>query len=234
MDFLRQISVCAGVALLFSACATITPPPPVTWDGLELRSITESGALYVQPGTHARVYRTVMIDPLVVSTDKHWWPICNVQTGAIVGRHPVSSDEIQYIEDSIGPVIQGIFVKVLAEGGYEVIERPRDDTLRVSAGLVFVYIDSPSSGMFRLRNDDTMTLVMNLSDTSTGQLLARFVDTKKGKFGMLESPNTVANNMTFRSAVRDWAGRLRDALGTVDGASSQLRGSEHMLARSRN
>ena len=107
-------------------------------------------------------------------------------------------------------------------------------TLRVSAALAFAYIDTPSSGLVRLRNDDTMTLVMNLSDASTGELLARLVDTKKGKFGMLESPNTVANDMMFRGAVRDWAGTLRDALVLLDGAPGQLERSDQMLARPPN
>jgi hypothetical protein len=234
MGCLRRVTTFAAVALLFSACATNTPPPPVTWDGLERRPIAESGALYVRPGSHAKVYRTVMIDPPVVSTDKGWWPIRDVKTGALVGRHPVSGGEIQYIEDSIGPVIQGILAKELAAGGYRVVDRPRDDTLRVSSGLAFVFIDTPSSGMGRLRNDDTMTLVMNVSDASTGELLARFVDTKKGKLGILESPNTVANNMSFRRAFRDWAVTLHGALGKVDDAPSQREGSERTVARSRD
>lgn len=221
MACLREVTVWTVAALLFSACAATTPRPPVTWDGLELRPTAEGGALYVQPGSHARVYRTVMIDPLVVSTDKDWRPIRDVQTGALVDRHPVSGREIQYIEDSIGPVFQEMFVEALAAGGYRVVDQAQDDTLRVSTGLAFVNIDTPSSGMGRLRNDDTMTLVMSLSDASTSQLLARFVDTKNGKMGILESPNTVANNMTFRRAVRSWAGRLCDALGAVNGGQSQ-------------
>jgi len=212
------VTIWAAVALLSSACATNTPPPQATWDGLELRPVAGSGALYVRPGAHAQVYRTVMIDPLVVSTDEDWLPVRDVQTGVAVGRHPVSSREIRYIEDTIGPAFRGILVKELAAGGIAVVARPREDTLRASAGLALVYIDSPSAGMGRLRNDDVMTLVMNLDDPSTGQLLARFVDSRKGKMGMLESPNTVVNDMAFRRAVREWAGSLRDALGSVNGA----------------
>jgi hypothetical protein len=170
-----------------------------------------------------------MIDPLQVSTDKDWMPVRDVRTGAVVDRHPVSPDELQYIEDSIGPTFQRIFAEELTAGGFEVVEQPRDDTLRVSPGLANVFIDSPSTGMFRLRNDDSMTLVMNLSDGATGQLLARAVDTKQGKMGMLESPNSIATNQNFRRAVRDWAGRLREALDRVNAATGEPEGSERTL-----
>lgn len=221
MHCLRRVTISTTVALLFGACTTTTPPPPATWDGLELRATAESGALYVRPGSHARAYRTVMIDPVAVSTDKNWMPVRDVRTGAIVERHPVSSDEIQYIEDSIGPAFRRIFVEELTAGGYSIVDQPRDDTLRVTAGLANVFIDSPSAGMGRLRSEDTMTLVMDLSDPSTGVLLARVVDTKQGKMGLLEAPNTIATNLNFQRAVRDWAGRLRDALDDVNVAPSR-------------
>ena len=81
------------------------------------------------------------------------------------------------------------------------------------------------------RNDESMTLVVNVSDASSGQLLARLIDTRKGKMGMLESPNTVANNAVFRSAVRDWADLLVETLEIVNVAPASPAGSQVMIER---
>lgn len=224
MNYLRRVTISSAIALLLGACAATSPPPPPTWDGLELRSTADGGALYVRPGSHARAYGSVMIDPLVVSPDEDWMPVRDVRTGAVVERHPVSSAEIEYIEDSIGPAFRRIFAEELAAGGFEVVDEALDDTLRVSAGLANVFIDSPSAGMGRLRDDDSMTLVMELTDAATGQVLARAVDTRQGKMGTLESPNSIATNLNFQRAVRDWAGRLRDALVRVNAAASERQG----------
>lgn len=228
----RQITIATILVLLLVACATTTPAPPETWDGLELREVTDRGALYVRSHLQARAYRTVVVDPLVVSTHKDWLPVRDVATGVAVAQHRVSSREIQYIEDTIDPEFRRILVKELDARGYRVVNEPHGGTLRVGAGLAFVFIDSPSVGMGRLRSDDTATLVLDISDATTGQLLARLVDRKQGgKMGMLESPNTVANNMVFRRAVRDWAGTLCDALEVVSGAPEPRGGSEPRFTR---
>jgi len=228
----RQIALSTVLVLLAAGCATTTPAPPDTWDGLERREASDRGALYVRPDLQAGAYRTVMVDPLVVSTHKDWQPVRDVATGMAVARHRVSSREIRYIEDTIDPEFRRILVKELDARGYRVVNEPHGGTLRVGAGLAFVFIDSPSVGMGRLRSDDTATLVLNISDATTGQLLARLVDTKQGgKMGMLESPNTVANNMAFRRVVRDWAGTLCDALEVVSGAPEPRGGSEPRFTR---
>lgn len=231
MSCLRNAMVWTVLALLSVACASTTPPPPATWDGLERHSTTGSGALYVRPGVPARIYRSVVIDPLVVSTDPDWLPNRRIQTRAIAGQHPVSAREVEYIERTIDPAYRDMIARELAAAGYQVVDRPRDDTLRVSPGLANVFIDSPAAGMGRLRNDDAMTLVVNVTDPASGQLWARLIDTRKGKMGMLESPNTVANNAAFRRAVRDWANLLVDTLEIVNVSPASPSGAQVVVER---
>lgn len=232
MNCLLKVAFATALTLQLVACTTTTPPPPAMWDGMKLRLTTDSGALYLRPAAETQVRPTVLIDPLVVSTDKRWWPVRDVRTGAIVGPHPLSDGEMQCIEDTIDPVFRRLLVTELNARGYQTVEQPTAGTLRVSTGLAYVFIDSPSSGMFRLRRDDAMTLVLTLSDSSTGRLFARLIDTKRnGKTGMLESPNTVANNLAFRDAVKDWARMLGDTLDMVSGEPGAPRGSVMLSSR---
>jgi len=233
MKPLRLLSTATFSALLLAACATTYDPPPATWDGLELRQSSPHGALYLRPGLRAGPYRTVTLDPLVVAPGRNWMPVRNVRTGKVVERHPLSSEELRYIEDKIGAAFRDFFVEELTAGGYRIVDQPQADTLRVTCGLANVKIDTPSAGMGRLREDDSMTLVVDLYDASSGELIARVVDTKKGKLGMLEAPNTVVTNRAFRRAVEDWADRLRIALDAVNGPLSLRQDPAGMLARSR-
>ena len=60
------------------------------------------------------------------------------------------------------------------------------DTLRVSAAIVNLYVTAPdtmSAGRSRTytANSGQMTLVVELRDSVTGELLARAVDTQRGR-----------------------------------------------------
>jgi hypothetical protein len=206
MDWLKQAVACVGVAVLLGGCATSAPPPPpATWDGLEYRPGHRTGALYVRPGGGLRTYRTVMIDPLVVAIDDDWRPYTSsLPAGRGVAPDHLSDSEIQHIKDRIAGEFGRIFRQELTAGGYQIVERPGDDTVHLSPGLADVYMESGYGGR--------MTLVLQLRDAPTGQLLARLVDRKEGEMGLLQSPDSVTENVSFRRAIKAWAREARVGL----------------------
>jgi hypothetical protein len=202
---------------MLAACASTLPPPPASWDGLEFHETDAVGALYLRPGRRVTTYRTVVIDPLVIATDPKWYPIRDIRTGLVIGKHPISSEEKGFIVDKIGPEFRKIVAEELAAGGYRVVDEPELDSLRVSAGLTKVWIETQDTSMGRRQDPDTMTLVMDLSDASSSVLLARVIDEKRGRMGTLQLPNTVTNAVDFRNAVRDWGRSLRALLDEMNG-----------------
>jgi hypothetical protein len=63
-----------------------------------------------------------------------------------------------------------------------------------------------------------MTLVAELRDSVTGEILARAVDGRSGRnTGMWTVTNRVTNTADARRAIRVWARALRDALDEVYG-----------------
>jgi hypothetical protein len=99
-------------------------------------------ALYVRPGLVSGTYRAVMIDPLLIETATDEFPIGNSETGAVVGHYPVSRAETDYIENAISPVVREIVAKELLAGGYQVVEQPGNDTVRLTPGPANAYIDT--------------------------------------------------------------------------------------------
>jgi hypothetical protein len=63
-----------------------------------------------------------------------------------------------------------------------------------------------------------MTVVMQLADSITGQLLARVVDEKRASsYGRLQWSNSVTNSAEARRAFSQWADALCKGLDEVNG-----------------
>ncbi len=208
----------AALALgLVTACAA--PQPPAAWDGLEYRDARQLDAVYVRPGVEFTLYKTVLIDPVEVSFDKNWDPGRD-------GREPsrqMSAGDIQALKDEMAREFGSVLAEELARGGYRVVEQPAADTLRLSPSIVDVYVNAPDAmtpGRSRTYTLEAgrMTLVLELRDGPTGQLLARIIDQKAGtRTGDLQVPSPGADSADFRRAVSDWARKLREGLDAVNG-----------------
>jgi hypothetical protein len=209
----------ATAALGMAGCETTQPQPAQQWDGLELRPTKDVDALYVRPGVEFKAYKSVTIDPIVVAFDKNWDP--NESSRELARR--LSPEDIQKLKDDMAGEFRKIFSEELGKGGYSVLEQPAADTLRVMPALTDVYINAPdtlSAGRSYTFTMDPgrMTLVMELRDGPTGQILARVIDKKVGRdTGTLRLTNSVTNSADFRRAVESWATRLRQGLDRLNG-----------------
>jgi hypothetical protein len=201
----RKLATGFGIAALLAGCSTTSSQPPQTWDGLEKQPTQVVDALYVRPGAMLTGYRTVVVDPPVVSFDKNW----RLDRGITATSHPISPAEVADLRNALTNGFLAIFEKELTTCGYAAVKQAGADTLHVSPGLTGVYLNTPPGTMLTWKQYmGTMTLVMALRDGPPGQLLARVVDQEVGDFGMLESPNTVLNSNDFRRAVQGWARTL--------------------------
>lgn len=214
----RSACILAGTcAILLSGPAVAGPPK--NWDGLEYRKTKGLDAVYVRPGVQFQPYRNVVLDPVQVAFDKDWDP--NRGTRSL--SRQFSTDDLQEIKDEMASEFRSVFAERLAKGGYDVVAKTIDDTLRVSAGLADVYINAPDAmepGRSRTYtvSAGSMTLVMELRDGPTGQLLARVVDHYAGNdSGFAQVTNSVTNRAEFRRAVTAWADRLVRGLDKVSG-----------------
>ncbi len=207
-------------ALLLLSMTPLASAAEPTWDGLELRPAEGVDAVYVRPGVAFKAYDSVVLDvPIEVAFDKNWDPNHGVRG---VSRQ-LNANDIQRIRDEMASEFQAVFTEELESGGYALASEVGDRTLRVMAGLGDVYINAPERpGSGRTLSytvePGRMTLVMELRDGPTGQLLARVIDTTTGRS---TSPflmtTTSSNKAAFRSAVRAWSQQLVEALDSLNG-----------------
>ncbi len=210
--------VLAAAYFLLASLASAAKPPE-NWDGLEYRKTKGLDAVYVRPGVEFKAYRSLVLDPVQVAFDKNWDP--NKDARGASAR--LSAADMQKIRDEMASEFRRIFGEQLSAAGYDVVARPLEDTLQVTAALADVYINAPDAmtagrSYTYTMNAGRMTLVMELRDGPTGQLLARVVDRHAGnETGYAQVANSVTNSAEFRRAVTAWAKRLVKGLDKLEG-----------------
>lgn len=207
-----------SVTLMAAATAGAADNP--TWDGLEQRKVEKIDALYVRPNVAFEAYKEVYLDaPVEVAFDKDWDPNDGVRSPS----RRLSAADIDAIRQQMTTGFQAVFAKELAAGGYALAPAIGEQTLRVRAALADVYINAPERrGQGRADTytvePGRMTLVMELRDGPTGQLLARIIDTTSGaNSGTFFVTNASSNTAEFERAVGAWSQRLVDALDRLKG-----------------
>jgi len=218
----RSVGVLAAACLCLWSFVAAAASAPETWDGLERRKAKGVDLVYVRPGVEFKAYRSLVVDPVQVAFDKSWDPNRDVRG---VSRR-LSATDMQEIRDEMGSEFRRIFGEELSAAGYDVVAKPLEDTLQVTAALADVYINAPDAmtagrTTTYTMNAGRMTLVMELRDGPTGQLLARVVDRHVGnETGFATVSNSVTNSAEFRRAVTAWAKRLVKGLDRLQGKTN--------------
>jgi hypothetical protein len=209
---IRPIALSLLAATLVAGCAS-TQRGPTEWDGLVRKPGTRLDAVFVRPDVEIPAFRSVMIDPVTVSFASNWDP--NARTTSPSRR--LDAGDIQAIQDGLATMFRDVFREELARGGYQLVDQPGPDTLRVTPAIVDLFISAPDTMTPGSRtytaNAGRMTLVVELRDSVTGELLARAVDARGGRnTGTLSVTNRVTNTADARRAIGVWATALRSGL----------------------
>lgn len=218
------------MALLAGATLSVAVPgvavadkAPQEWDGLERQKSKKYDNLYIRPGVQFKAYKRVRLDPVEVQMDKDWDP-----NRYSAGVHRMSSEDILKMRSDLSKLFREVFLEKLGKGGYPVVDKDGDDVLRVQAAMINVYVNAPdmsmqTAGRSRTYTTDAgrMTLVLQMLDSVTGQVLARVVDTRQGTdMGRLTWSNSVTNKAEATRIIGVWADGLVKGLDRVNGRTS--------------
>jgi hypothetical protein len=224
MSRLRTSSIIMAVLglTLLAGCATTRPAPPSEWDGLVRRPDARLQAVFVKPDAEIGAYTSVLLDPLQVSFASNWDPNSNRRSS---GRR-LDAGDVAAMKDQLAELFREGFRAELERGGYALVDVPGPDTLRVIPQVVDLYVTAPdrgSAGQVRTytATSGRMTLVVELRDSVTGEVLARAVDAQSGRgFGTMTWSNRTTNVADARRAIGIWATALRRGLDELYGRAN--------------
>lgn len=214
------------LALLLVSCASQQATPidqTSTEDGLERVAVKGFDAAYRKPQADLSTYNRILLKPVQVAFRKDWRP---ERESLLYSMHPPDRERIKA---SVAKNFADVFRKELEErGGYQIVTEPAPDVLDVEAAIIDLYISAPDVSMETAARVTTytvdtgeMTLVAELRDSISGEIIARGYDHRSGdNTGWVQPANEVWNTAEARRAMQAWASALRRGLDAARAAPS--------------
>jgi hypothetical protein len=202
--------------MTLAGCAT-QQRGPTEWDGLVRQPGTRVDAVFIKPDAEIPSYANIILAPASVQFARNWDP----NRGGRSGTGRLNSDDIVAIKDNFATMFGDVFRQELTAGGYKVVTEPGPDTLLVVPAIIDLFITAPdmtSAGRTRTytANSGRATLVLELRDSVTGEILARIVDARSGRSSsVMTITNRATNTADAQRAMRTWARALLDALDSL-------------------
>jgi len=189
-------------------------------DGLQKTSVKGVDLAYARPGATLATYKRVKLDPVEVSFHPSWNP---TRTGSSL---KLSAQEKESIRSGVAKLVEEEFAREIQAGGrYPVVAETASDVLRVKAAIVNLYVNAPDTGPGRTRtivaSAGEMTLIAELSDAASGQVLARVADRREANKSRMQLTNGVVNESEGRLIAAAWAKTLRKALDNAQGLGAK-------------
>lgn len=215
------LCACFLVPAIAPAASKAAVEEAMSADGLQKTKVKGIDLAYTRPGASLAAYSKVRISPVSVAFRKDFDP---VKAGS---RMKYAPDELERIRTAVGRIVHDEFVKELARGSYVTSDVAGPDVLDVRPSVVDLYVNAPDTmdaGRSRTYTMDAgeMTLVMELADSATGQVLARVYDHREARdIGRLTWSTSVTNQAEAANAARAWAKVLRSRLDAARGTGGK-------------
>jgi hypothetical protein len=196
--------------------------PPESWDGLVAVKSKRMDMAFVAPGADFRPYDKLMIDPTQVSFHKDW--IKNMNDRRDLSRK-VDEGHANEVIEAARTNFAEVFSEAFSKGGYTVVTSPGPGVLRVTPGLINLYINAPDvmaagRSTSYTANAGEATMVLEIRDSLTNALLGRVLDRRETRESAgMQMSNRVTNTADFRLLFKSWATSCVKGLDTLKSLS---------------
>ncbi len=190
--------------------------PEAVPEGLIKLKDTKVDYAYLKPGVDLSVYKKIMLLDAPVSFREDW-----KENQRRYYDTKVSDQDIKRTEESSSKVFHDTFVKELqSKKGYPIVADAGQDVLQLRPtvyDLNLVALDTLAArSEVYSKSEGSASLMLDLVDSVSGELLARIYDTKKDRRNdFYERSNRVSNTRDTRKIFSSWARLLRKSFDRV-------------------
>ena len=212
----RTILGAVLAAALCAACANDTSPRnlEVTHDGLERVANSTLERAWVKPGVDFSQYTEVGLLDAFVSFRRNWR----------VNHQGIRTRDMERITSTLSDEFRQVFTESLESGGYPVVEEPADHVLLIRPAIIDLDVAAPDTRSAGRSNSFTaspgaMTLVIELFDSVSNEILARAIDRQRARSpgNNIQWTTSGTNRVAARRILRRWADLLVSRLDEVHG-----------------
>lgn len=180
--------------------------------GLQRVQVPGLGLAYVRPGVSLAGYDHVLLEPVDVSFRRDWRPY---RTGSLI---PLGPDQREALRSEVTRSVQQAFANGLPQSGLAPASEAAPGVLRLKLRVVDLYLNNPwipTAGRSRVLavSSGEMTLLAELSDARTGEVLVRAGDWQDMRTtGRLLPSNDIRTGWDVDRVAQGWAASLADVL----------------------
>jgi len=203
------LAVCVAVGTAVASAAE--KPPEKTPDGLALVRDTEADLVYRRPGVSFAGYRKILLVEPTIAFRKNWQTNLQVTDPG----HPISGKDMEKMIAKGKELLLQAFAEELTKAGYALADGIGPDTLALKPAILDldVYVPDPNNELGAVSSiyadgAGEATLVLELYDAETRQLLARAFDQKGSKgdnYTWRVPRNQATNVIAAQNALSGWA-----------------------------
>jgi hypothetical protein len=219
----KHISYLIFILSLISGCATLSASEgdlrkgDVTTDGLTVIKSTRHTEKQIKSGVDWSEYTKYQITPVEVSFRKNWKRDYNRNQRGLSKQ--VTDKDMARIRESMGKIVYEEFDSALQKkGGLIKVDQADSNTLIFKPMIINLDVYAPdviSPGISRayVKQAGRATLFLEVHDAVSGEILARWVDTREDPDrGYFNWANRITNIERATLVVRAWAKRLVEGL----------------------
>ncbi len=211
-----------SIAALLACLCLVAPAAHPASSSDDLTALMSQGGLqkikvkgielaYAKPGATLASYTQVKLDPVQVTFAKDWNP---TPPGS---PFPITTAQRESIRKNVARIVYQAFDKELQRrNGYPVVTNAGPHVLGIKVYVINVYVTvpavlTPDAATFSVASAGQGTLVLQLYDSQTYQILARVMDAQAAQSaGPMLLSNSVTNQVQGEIIADRWAKILRD------------------------
>ena len=184
----------------------------VAAQGLQRVRAPAFNVAYVRPGAALAGYDRILLEPIDVAFRADWNPY---RAGSLLR---LNADEREQLRVTVGQWVLRSFAEELQRGPAKLTDQPGPGVLRVKAHVVDLYLSDsgiPTFGRSRVLTTSSgeATIVVDLSDAASGELLARVGDWEELRstpFRVLRTSNPTRMVSDVESVGANWGRTVRE------------------------
>lgn len=219
----------ATVAVLVALAACAQPLPKlqtgpdavVSPEGLHKIDNSAFDLAFARPDVDFSQYDGFILEPLQIAPDAAQASYESGSRSHMPGEHwEIGNTGLERLKDELHDAIVEALEK---DRGHPVVTEPAPGVMRIGAAIIAINMPAPAKSTrygaagrssSATASSGAMTIVMELRDSLTGELLARVLD--QGHAGDRGGGNTSVNNWRYiRIICESWAKMLRDRVDLV-------------------
>jgi hypothetical protein len=212
---LRTVLGAALAAALCASCAseTSTRNLEVTHDGLERVPNSRVERAWVKPGVDFSQYTEVGLLDCFVSFKRNWR----------MNHQGVRTRDMERIKNTLSEEFRTVFTDSLESSGFPVVEQAAEHVLLIRPAIIDLDVAAPQTNSAGRSDSFTaspgvMTLVIELYDSESNEILARAIDRQRARnVGGIRWTTTGTNRQAARKILKRWADLLVSRLDEVHG-----------------